>query len=224
MTALSQPQNSSESALSPVLVDAEIVVNASDWISNSEKLALSRFKENFNRGGMETRPLSTSKALQLYSLFLDGNTLAAISEINPELGLGTIVNSAIEGKWNIKRQEYLDELYSRANDRAMQVVAEGANFMALLLSAAHKKHGSKLKKFLQTEDPKELLDCMSIDGLRGYREGVEILMKLTGQDSIKKVQVSGDITHTEKPAEPEPTAISLATSVTELAALKRKDK
>ena len=213
-------QNQLQAAPSQV-IDA-VVVDPSDWLTKNEKLALERFKENYKKGGVETHPLATSKALQLYALYIDGNTLAEISEINPELGLGTIVNSAIEGKWNIKRQEYLDELYSRANDRAMQVVAEGANFMALLLSAAHKKHGTKLKKFLQTEDPKELTDCMSIDGLRGYREGVEILMKLTGQDSIKKVQVSGDITHTETPAKPEPTPVSLATSITELAALKRK--
>lgn len=210
------------------VVDAEIVVlDEKSWLTENEKAALARFKDNYKKGGAETYPLNTTKSLQLYSLFLDGSTITEISDLNPEVGLGTIVNSALEGSWNLKRKQYLEELYSRAKDRAVQVVAEGASFVATLLSAAHKKHGQKLKRFLQTEDPKDLTDCMTIDSLRSYREGVEVLMKLTGQDSIKRVQVTGEVTHTETPPtpkEPEPTPISLATSISQLAALKRVEK
>jgi hypothetical protein len=212
-------------SVSPV-IDAEVVIDPKSWLSDTEKVALAKFKTNYQKGGVETYSLGTSKALQFYSSFLEGLTLAEIAEMNPEVGLGTIVNSAVEGAWNIKRQEYLEALYDRAKDRAVQVVAEGANFVATLLAASHKKHGQKLRRFLQTEDPKELNDCMTIDSLRSYREGVEILMKLTGQDSIKRVQVTGEVNHTEtvKPKEPEPTPISLATSISQLAALKRAEK
>lgn len=207
------------------VVDVEVVVDEKAWLTDNEKAALARFKENYQKGGAETYALSTTKALQFYSLFLDGSTLTEISDLNPQVGLGTIVNSAIEGGWDLKRKQYLDELYNRAKDRAIQVVAEGAGFIATLLSVAHKKHGVKLKKFLQTEDPKELIECMTIDGLRTYKEAVEVLMKLTGQDSIKRVQVTGEVTHTEtSPKEPEPTPISLATSISQLAALKRSEK
>jgi hypothetical protein len=228
MTVIQQvSQQKSLEATKSEALEAEVVIDEKAWLNDSEKAALARFKEIFQKGGVETYRLSTTKALQLYSLFLDGSTLTEISELNPEVGLGTIVNSAVEGAWNLKKKEYLDELYNRAKDRAVQTVAEGANFVATLLATAHKKHGQKLKRFLQTEDPKELADCMTIDSLRSYREGVEILMKLTGQDNIKKVQVTGEVTHSDAPPppkEPEPTPISLATSISQLAALKRAEK
>jgi hypothetical protein len=60
--------------------------------------------------------------------------------------------------------------------------------------------------------------------MRGYKEAVEVLMKLTGQDRTKQIQVSGDVTHTELPPAPPSTPAAVATSVGELIALKREKK
>ncbi len=204
---------------------------ADDWLTDKEKLALDNFKKNYKKGGVETYPLSPSIAAKLYALYLNCNSLTEVAELNSELGLGTIVNSAVEDKWNLRRQEYLENLYRSASDRMLQTAAEGASFVATALAVAHKKHGEKMKKYLQTEDPEWLKgSAFEISSMRAYKEAVDILMKLTGQDRIKKLEVEGSVTHTDKAQEPSeslqpsPSPLSLATSISQLAALKRGSK
>jgi hypothetical protein len=218
MSDLSPPQSLQQP------LEAEIVL-ADEWLTEKEKLALKTFKERFQKGGLETYELAAKPAVEMFSLFLNGSSLSEIADLNYQFGLGTIVNSAVEGKWNQKRQDYLEELYDRAKDRMFQTAAEGANFIATLLSAAHKEHGDKIKKYLQTEDPALLAETdFRIKSMRGYKEAVEVLMKLTGQDRTKQIQVSGDVTHTELPPPPLSTTAAVATSVGELMALKREKK
>lgn len=205
--------------------DQEIVIDPEGWLNKNERAALAKFRATYQKGGMETKDLSPSTAAKLYTLYLEGCTLTEISDLNPELGLGTIVSSAVNDRWDLRKKDYTEELYTRAKDNAVQVVAEGAMFMTTVLTAAHKKHGDKLKKYIQTEDPQYLKDTMNIDSLRGYKEAVEIFMKLTGQDQVKKVQVEGNVTHTEAPPKPEePTPVAVATSISQLAAMKREGK
>lgn len=197
---MSQPENNQ----SPI--NAEIVENREEqvsleesvsWLSDAERAALEVFKRNFKKDGLGSFPLSPDTAIQFFSLYLQGRSLSEIVDLNPQYSLGTIVNSAVEGRWDLKYKEYLEELYSKAKNRTLQTAAEGVGFIADLLAVTHIKDGTKLKKYIQTEDP----ECLKggnfeIQSLRQYKEAVEVLMKLTGQDNIKKVQY-------EKPPEPQ---------------------
>jgi hypothetical protein len=190
------PQENSQSQP----IDAEVVdrnveltnLNESvSWLTDSELAALQVFKKNYRKGGLESFPLAPQTAIQFFSLFLQGKTLKEIADINPQYSLGTITNSAVEGRWDLKYKEYLEELYTKARTRVAQTAAEGVGFIADLLAVTHIKDGTKLKRYIQTEDP----DCLKggnfeIQSLRQYKEAVEVLMKLTGQDNIKKVQIS----------------------------------
>ena len=221
-------QNQSKELQKQEVIDVEVKIDPEGWLTKAEKAALAKFKEYYQKGGIETKDLSPLAAAKLYNLFLEGCTLTEIADLNPELGLGTIVSSAVSDRWDIRRQEYREELYDRAKQNALQIVAEGANFMTTVLVAAHKKHGDKLRKYIQTEDPQYLVNTINIESLRGYKEAVEVFMRLTGQDQIKRVLVDGNVTHTDappkEPPKPELSPVALATDITQLAALKRDRK
>jgi hypothetical protein len=202
------------------------IVDSLFWLTAYEKAALAKFKFNYQKGGVETHPLSTKIALDLYSLYREGITLTEIAELNPQLGLPTIVNSAVEQCWYQRRQDYLTELFNKANEHALQVAAEGANFITTMLSVAHKKHGAKLRKYLQTDNKEDLSDAITIESLKTYKDAVEIFMKITGQDNVKKVSGKVEVEHSDKPAEVKaaPSPMEVATSIIELAAKKRAKK
>jgi len=210
--------------------DVEVKIDPTFWLTPTEKAVLEQFRAKLNTGGYETRPLATTAAIKLYNLYLDCGNLAEIAEINPELEYGAIIHGAIEGDWYNRKKQYLEKLYERANESALQTVSEGAVFISKVLAVAHKTQGNKLSKFLQTQDPKYLEDTIEIKSLQGYKNAVEVLMRLTGQDQVMKVQVSGNVVHEDKalpapePKKDEPSPVAVATSISQLAALKRGDK
>jgi hypothetical protein len=205
--------NPPESPQSPI--NAEIVESREEqvsleesvsWLSDSERAALEVFKRNFKKGGLDSWPLSPDAAIQFFSLYLQGRSLTEIVQLNPQYSLGTIVSSAVDGRWDLKYKEYLEDLYTKARNRVVQSAAEGVGFIADLLAVTHIKDGTKLKKFIQTEDPEHLKGGnFEIQSLRQYKEAVEVLMKLTGQDNIKKVQFQNQPEQPQQAAIPEST-------------------
>jgi len=65
-------------------------------------------------------------------------------------------------------------------------------FSADLLAAANKQFGDKLKRFIQTGDESELGKDLSVNSLKQYKDAVDLMMKLTGQDKESKVKVTGE--------------------------------
>lgn len=133
-------------------------------------------------------PLAPSIQAQLFSLYLNGTTCEEIQKLNPNFSLGMIVRARVEGLWDDRRDAHLQTLFEGVRERVQQVQMESVVFTSDLLASANKMFGDKLKKYLQTGDEREL-GSLRIDSLKQYRDAVDLLMKLTGQD--KKIEVSG---------------------------------
>lgn len=157
-----------------------------DALTSRERTALTYFVEK------KEPLLAPSLQAQLFALFLNGKTTEEIRKMNPGLSLGAIVQARIAGKWDEQREAHLQNLFQGVRERAQQAQLEGVTFISDLMAATHKLHGDRVIRFLQTGNPADLGD-MRIDSLEGYRKVVEILLKLTGQDSQKKV--SGTVEH-----------------------------
>jgi hypothetical protein len=196
----------------------EVVINA--WLTDAERKALADFEANYLKEP-KCCPLGPEPQLGLFTLFISGSSLKEISDLNNQYTLGQIVYAAVEGRWNVKRQEYVDDLLNRARDQLAQTVAESASFLSKAFQVAHKKIGDRMTKFLQTGDELYLKDLdFDFSTVKKYKDGIEMLLKVTGQDRVKSVHVDGNVEHTEVPAAlPEP--IQVATSIAELAAKKR---
>lgn len=140
-------------------------------------------------------PLSVSTSLKMYELYLNGYSCEEIFRLNDnQFPLGMILEARIRDSWDDRREQHLTELYGGIVAKVKKTQTEAVAFVADLLAAAHKKHGDKLKKFLQSGNPADL-GALSIDTMTSYQTAATMLLKLTGQDKQKdgsnKIQIVG---------------------------------
>jgi hypothetical protein len=126
---------------------------------------------------------------RLFRLYLNGKSTHEIHRLNQQFSLGQIVNAKIQGKWDERVEQHVDELLNGVKARVQQVTLESIDFVADLISAANKLYGERIKRYLQTENPEDLGD-LQISSLDGYRKAIELLQKLTGQDKQQKGEVT----------------------------------
>lgn len=135
----------------------------------------------------------------MYELYIAGYDCEEISRLNPAFGLGIIVRARVDFDWDLKRQEYLDDLFFKIKEKAQQNQLEAIDFAANGMAVYRKMWNDKFKKFLQTGKEEDLGDFKNIS-FKTYKEFVELALKLTGQDAKK--QVSGEVIHTHKVEKP----------------------
>lgn len=142
--------------------------------------------------------ISPATRAKLFSLFLQGHDCVEIARLNQGITLGQIVRVRVDDLWDDKRREHIEALLGEVKTRLQQTTLESVEFVSNLLAATHKQYGDQLKKYLQSGDPADL-GPFSIHGLRQYREAIQLLRELSGQDSKKGgSQVSGEIIHTHR--------------------------
>lgn len=190
-----------------ISTDAEIVKDQSEssdlgtvddkeaWLSESERYALDYFRANYQKGGSKTFPLAQSLQDQLFALYLNGKSLSEIRALNPHLMFGQIVDAAVTGCWHQLRQDYLNEIQTRANVRLRQIASEAVEHLADQMAVAHKLQGDALKKYLQTGNPADL-GGFGITSIKQYKDVAELLITMTGQKQKSTLTVKGEINHT----------------------------
>lgn len=122
-------------------------------------------------------------------------------ELNKGLSRGVVLKARVDGLWDERREVYLSELMSNAQDRVKLIALESVNFQGLLLAATHKKYGDRLKRYLQTGNEAELGTGMFVDSIKQYKDVVEMLTKITGQDKKNAAQGSGTVSVNVTPGE-----------------------
>jgi hypothetical protein len=146
---------------------------ALERLTANEQMELDRYV----RANRPSLSLDTSK--RLYELFLHGLSMEEICSLNPTLPTGAVIKARVDGRWDERREVYLGELLGETSTRLKQTGAEAVQFMSLLLAAAHKEHGEKLKKYLQTGNPDDL-GGLRITSFKGYKDVIDSLAKLIG--------------------------------------------
>jgi hypothetical protein len=141
--------------------------------------------------------LSPTLSVKLFELFLHGLTCDEISALNKGVYLvEQILEARLRDGWDERRQEYVNSLFDNIVGRVTQAQAESVSFLTDMLAVAHRQHGDKLRLFLQDGDETHLGD-FKINGFQTYKNVVDTLMKLTGQDKDK------DKSANKKPIQPE---------------------
>ena len=147
------------------------------------------------------RPLAPDRVAHFFELFLTGSTCEDIYRLQRgSLPLGIIVQACIEHRWFERRDEHIDVLESNVKARVLQTQMEGVNFAADIMAVAHKRFGDRLKRYLMSGDEKELegLEFLAGSSVKSYKEVVELLLKMTGQDpKPQEKKVSGEIKLTQ---------------------------
>jgi hypothetical protein len=135
--------------------------------------------ERYRRSGKP--PLSPNASIELYTIWMQGVDCAELARLNPGLSLGCVLMARVDHRWDERRDAYLAEKFSTANDRLKQVGAEALNFLGLTLAVTHKQQGEKMVKYLKTGDPADL-GTFHVTGIHGYKQVIETIARLTGAD------------------------------------------
>lgn len=141
------------------------------------------------------RPIAPSLADQMYSLFQAGYSAQEIADRNPPFELKDILYLRWKRQWDTRLLEHFSDLMKRVRQKNALVKMESVDYLLNYLSVTHKKYGEQMIRYLQTGREEDLPEMPS---LKIYKEIIEILQKITGED--RKIQIQGDIHHVHKGA------------------------
>lgn len=159
---------SDEIAEVPKLTEAELALTPREYRAYRAQLSLGQLR------------LSPDTQAKFFALFIQGASVDDIVRLNKGFTLGQICQARVEGDWDLKRQEYIQELMISVKGIVQQSTLESIRFIVDQLAVANKKHGDAARKFLQDGDESRLKG-FEIDSLKDYQRGIEILQALTGQ-------------------------------------------
>jgi len=155
-------------------------------LTEEERAAYNRYLEQGKP------PLAASTSAKFFQLYLQGHSTQEIAKLFPAFGLGMIVRSRVEDGWDAQRDAHLQNLLGNIRQVAQKTQLEAVRFVADGLAVFQRLAGEKFQRYLQSGDVKDLGEYEGIS-FKQYKELLELLLKLTGQDSTKKV--SGDVLH-----------------------------
>jgi hypothetical protein len=137
-------------------------------------------------GGLPLAPEASAKFL---SLFMHGSDAHEIARLNKPFKVGQILDAQVRYKWVEQRDKASIELQSRVVAKVMKTQLETTELLTDVLSAANKRYGDKLKKYIQSGDEKDLDGVVNVESLKELLKVAEGLIKITGQDRVSKVNV-----------------------------------
>ena len=163
------------------------------FLSADERSAYQRFAGYLRRGGSESYPLAPDVNARLFDLYLRGRSLREIMRLGAgAYTLGQVVHAAVEGQWDRRRIEVLDEMILGAAETARRAAVEGVEYLADSIAAAAKIQRERVSKFLRTGDMDDAPDVASV---ATFAKLVESLVKLTGADRTQRKAAPGTIDH-----------------------------
>lgn len=128
--------------------------------------------------------VSPSTSNGFFQLFLAGRTCLEIAEMNKGFTLGQIVRCRVEGEWDRRLKEHLEQLMRDTLNQVTQVKLESLRYQSDLIRVHHRLYGERIAKFLQTGNPDELAGVP----LPTYKVLVQQLAELT-ENKDQKVTV-----------------------------------
>lgn len=166
------------------VIDVQVIDSC---LTSEETTALEVYQK---RGG---RPLAQETAMAFFQLYLNGYDTKEIQRMNSAFALESINWARLQYNWDREKQLYVSELMGKIKEKTMKAQLDVTNFMTDLLAVTSKLHGTKLKKYLQTGNPKDLEGYMPIDSINSLVKLVEGLQKITGYNPPIKVQSEKNI-------------------------------
>jgi hypothetical protein len=149
--------------------------------------------------GKNESPISPSTQAQMFQLYLQGKGCEEIRRLNPGFTLGSIVAARVLGKWDAARARHMESLFVNIRQRVQQAAMETTDALCDYLAAKNKFMRDRVLRYIQTGD-ESLIEGLKLGDIKGYKELVEALMKVTGQDQNKKLSGTLNVAVTTSPA------------------------
>jgi len=149
----------------------------------------------------ENPELALSTAQRFFELFLYGNNVDDIHDLNVAFPKSSIQWCRFKYNWDRLREEHMMKLYASTAQKVMKAQLDTTSLLADILSASAKKNGDKINKYLQTGNENDLAGALSVKCLKDLVKTAESLQKITNQDKkmhiTKEENVNVNITSTD---------------------------
>ena len=168
--------------------------------------------------------LSPDTQARFFAAYLSGSTCEDIVRVNPGFSLGQIVRARVDGSWDSKREDYLQDLLANARTLVQQTAMESVKFISQTLAATHKRYGEAAQRYIQSGNTNDLQGGFGIDDIKSYKVAIETLQKLIGADQKSSVEHNVHIDSTPVAAVNKPLTASAAAAIVKSAAAKGAKK
>ena len=189
-----------EKSLAVVPSGADNPPDPLEWLDAAERYAYDHFLRKrtdiITSRTSAYSVLAPSVVTQMEVLYIKGGkTLPEIRQLYKQFSLGQIVYAAVQENWHLKRAADVQITAQRAKIRAELAFFESMEVAADAVAAIRVLHGDNIARFIATRDVNELKDSNPLAVLRQLKEAAAVLAQLTGKDQVKRVAVSGNVTH-----------------------------
>lgn len=137
------------------------------------------------------KPISTTLSMQMYQLFLEGYTCKDIAKVNSSFSEKDIVYFRVKNNWDAEKEEYALKLRLQVQDKMAKQKLESVEFLTNMLAVTHKQQREQMLRYLQSGKAEDLPETW-IKGSKGYKETIEILQKITGEDKVSKHKIESE--------------------------------
>lgn len=130
--------------------------------------------------------------MELFTFFLHGYSCEDISRMHRGISIGQILCARVNGNWDIRKEEHLNNLLGTVKSKVQQTVLESVDSLTKQLNVTHRMLDAAIKKYEQTGDEGELRK-FGLFNVKGYATALKSLLQMTGQETAQQIQVTHTI-------------------------------
>jgi hypothetical protein len=166
-----------ETQIKQKLSDGQLIIDRAKIYLTSEEFQ--ELSDYILKGGA---PLALVTAQKFFDLYLNGYDVNEIHRLNPSFPKGCIYLARLRYSWDQMYHDAMVTMNQRVINKITKAAIEATSIYTDMIAAANKKHGDRLKKYIQTGDESYLKDALSINSISDLAKVIESLQKLSGQD------------------------------------------
>lgn len=136
-------------------------------------------------------PIASTRAAQMFELFLEGYTCAAIAKINPPFKEGDILYLRKRYEWDRNRDEFTYNLQVQMGNKLAKAKLESLEFITNQMAVVHKEFREKSLKYLQTGKDEDKPEHW-ITSPAAYKGLLEAMQKITGEDRVTSQNIRSE--------------------------------
>lgn len=167
-----------------------VVVKEVTDISEKE---MTKITEYIEKGLPGIGDITSSNIFQMLDLYLSGSTYTQIADIL-RIKQVVVLYLAHTNNWYAVKEEYINESLENIKNQVVHSKLKSQEWMLLLVQAYQKRLGSKLKRYLSTND-ETVMDSLDLKEVGQLMKAIELVNDLdsTGKSSSGKSPIGLNI-------------------------------
>jgi hypothetical protein len=138
------------------------------------------------------KPISSTLAAQMFSLYLEGYSCAEIAKHNKVFSEGDILSARKKFNWDNDKDRYIFDLNKQVREKLIKSKLEILEFATNAIAVAKKEYNDQAIKYLQTGKEEDKPKGWKIESPSQLKSMIEILQKVTGEDRVTKQEIRSE--------------------------------